>query len=78
MSNAEQQPAVELVAAFDLIPGHATTVAEVCLWTGRVPEVSDAPRRWVVVRTDDWPMSSDMARQLAAALLRAADRAEAR
>jgi hypothetical protein len=73
---ASSDPAAEPVAAVELIPGHATTAAEVWLWSGSVPEVSDAPDRWVVLRADDWPMSAAAARRLAAALIQAAERAE--
>jgi hypothetical protein len=72
----DPETAPERIAALELIPGHATTAAEVWLWQGRVREVSDHPGPWVVLRTDDWPMSSHAARELAAALVRAADRAE--
>jgi hypothetical protein len=72
----DPQTAPERIAALELIPGHATTAAEVWLWQGRVQEVSDNPGPWVVLRADDWPMSSDAARELAAALVLAADRAE--
>ena len=65
------------VAALELIPGHAGTVAEVLLWHGAVPGVSGRRGPWVVLRGDDWPMSADAARQLAAALMHAADCAEA-
>lgn len=65
------------VAALELVPGHATTEAEIFLWTGRVPEAGDHAGPWVVLRTDDWPMSPATARELAGALLSAAERADA-
>jgi hypothetical protein len=74
--HSSPEPAPERIADLELIPGQAATAAEVWLWTGTVPEVGDDPRPWVVLRTDDWPMSADRARRLAAALVRAADRAE--
>lgn len=70
-------PPPERIGTLPLIPGHASTAAEVWVWQGRVPEVSHHARSWVVLRTDDWPMSAESARELAAALLRAADRVEA-
>ena len=76
MHPPDPETAAERIAALELIPGHATTAAEVWLWQGRVREISDHPGPWVVLRTDDWPMSSKAARELAAALVRAADRAE--
>ena len=76
MHPPDPQTTPERIAALELIPGHATTAAEVWLWQGRVPEVSDHPGSWVVLRADDWPMSSDAARELAAALVLAADRAD--
>lgn len=78
VSEPDNLPLVERIAALELIPGHATTAAEVRLWHGRVPEVSEVARRWVVLDTDDWPMSPDAARLLAAALVRAADQVDAR
>lgn len=65
------------VAAFELVPGHPATEAEVSLWSGALPGAAGACGTWVVLRGDDWPMSADVARRLAAALLEAADRAEA-
>jgi hypothetical protein len=65
------------VAAFELIPGHPATGAEVLLWCGAVPGVSEDRGPWVVLRGDDWPMSADVARRLAAALVEAADRVDA-
>jgi hypothetical protein len=65
------------VAALELIPGHAATEAEVLLYSGAVPGVTDSHGPWVVLRGDDWPMSAASARRLAAAILHAADRAEA-
>jgi hypothetical protein len=70
----------EEVATMELIPGHAGTAAEVWVWRGSVPGVSDVPaddgQFHVVLRADDWPMSSAAARRLATALLEAAERAE--
>ena len=68
----------ERVDTVELIPGHTEALAEVWLWHGRVPEVSDAPRVWVSLQADDWPMCPEVARRLAAALLTAAAMAEAR
>ena len=68
--------APDVIAALEQIPGHAATAAEVWVWQGAVPEASDHPGPWVVLRADDWPMSSGTARELAAALLAAADRVE--
>jgi hypothetical protein len=65
------------VAALELIPGHATTEAEVVIWSGPVPGVTGQHGPWVVLRGDDWPMTPTVARSLAAALLQAADRVEA-
>jgi hypothetical protein len=65
------------VNTVELIPGHPETRAEVWLWYGGIPEVSDDPRLWVSLQSDDWPMSPGTARRLAAALLTAAARAEA-
>ena len=65
------------VAAFELMPGHPTTAAEVVLWWGEVHGMPESRGPWVVLRGDDWPMSTDVARRLAAALLEAAERAEA-
>jgi len=64
-------------AAFELIPGHAATEAEVLVLSGAVPGVTEQPGPWVVLRGDDWPMSAGTARRLAAALMHAADRLEA-
>jgi hypothetical protein len=75
--HGEPEPGSEKIVGLQQIPGHATTTAEVWLWRGRVPEVCDEPRPWVVLRADDWPMSSHAARRLAEALLQAADRADA-
>jgi hypothetical protein len=75
VSHADAGPAQEKIAGLQLVPGHNTTAAEVWLWQGRFPEAHDRPRPWVVLRTDDWPMSAESARALAAALLRA-DRVE--
>jgi hypothetical protein len=61
------------VAAVELIPGQAATEAEVLVWFGTLPGVVEHPGPWVVLRGDDWPMNADAARQLAAALLTAAD-----
>ncbi|MCU1671109.1 MAG: hypothetical protein JWP40_4036 [Blastococcus sp.] len=71
------RPASERLASLELIPGAPTTAAEVWLWHGRVPDVGHGESPWVVLRADDWPMSSHSARELAAALLLAADRVEA-
>ena len=76
MQSPDPEPAPEQIAALELIPGHPATAAEVWLWPGRVPEVSDHPRPWVLLRADDWPMSPDAARTLATAIVLAADRAE--
>ena len=65
------------VAAMELIPGHAATEAEVLLFTGAIPGVTEHVGPWVVLRGDDWPMSATSARALAGALLRAAARVEA-
>lgn len=72
-----QDPGTRKVAVLPLIPGHVATEAEVWLWTGTVPQAGDQPGPWVVLRTDDWPMSPAIARELAGALLSAADRADA-
>lgn len=76
MHPAEPERTPDVIAALEQIPGHAATAAEVWVWEGPVPEVSDHPASWVVLRADDWPMSSVTARALAAALLQAADRVE--
>ncbi|SFL29329.1 hypothetical protein [Geodermatophilus ruber] len=47
------------------------------LFSGAVPGVTEHPGPWVVLRGDDWPMSTGVARRLAAALLNAVDRLEA-
>jgi hypothetical protein len=60
----------------ELVPGHSATAAEVWLWRGEVPDDGDNSTPRVVLRADDWPMSSAAARKLAAALLIAAERAE--
>lgn len=65
------------VATFELMPGHPTTAAEVALWWGEVHGVPEHRGPWVVLHGDDWPMSTAVARRLAAALTEAADRAEA-
>jgi len=65
-----------LIDTLELIPGHADTVAEVWLWHGRVPEVSDDPRIWISLKSDDWPMCPATARCLASALMAAAAVAE--
>lgn len=65
------------IETLELIPGHPNTAAEVWLWDGRVPELADEPRRWISLRTDDWPMCPATARGLASALLAAAAIAEA-
>jgi hypothetical protein len=68
-------PAAASVATLQLVPGHPTTAAEVFLWHGAVLGIDDPPQMRVVLRADDWPMTPERARQLAALLLRAADRA---
>ena len=68
--------AYEEIATVELIPGHAVTAAEVWLWHGETPGVSADASTRVVLSVDDWPMSSSSARQLAAALVVAAKRAE--
>ena len=75
MQHVELAASAEKVAGLELIPGHATTTAEVWVWRGPLPDVHDGSRSCVVLRADDWPMSADRARELAAALLEAADRA---
>lgn len=77
MPHSKPSSAASRIAALELIPGHAGTEAEVLLWSGAVPGVTEHAGPWVVLRGDDWPMGATAARQLAAALLRAADRAEA-
>ena len=76
MQSADPECSTERVAALELIPGHASTTAEVWIWQGHVPELDGEPRPWVMLRSDDWPMSSEAARELAAALIRAAERVE--
>jgi hypothetical protein len=73
----DRPPVPSQVSALELIPGHAATEAEVVLWSGAVPGVTEHRGPWVVVRVDDWPMGADAARRLAAALVEAADRVEA-
>ena len=65
------------VATMELIPGHAATEAEVLLYTGAIPGVTEHVGPWVVLRGVDWPMSATSARALAGVLLRAASWAEA-
>jgi len=72
----EPDPAPDVIAALEQVPGHATTWAEVWVWQGCVPDVSEQSGPWVVLRADDWPMHPRTARELAAALVEAADRAE--
>jgi hypothetical protein len=76
MQPAEPGSAPGRIAALELMPGHPATEAEVWVWEGRRPEPGDDFGAWVVLRGDDWPMSPEVARELAAALLRAADHAE--
>lgn len=88
MSPRSQKQALEVVAALELIPGHPATAAEVWLWHGpaagpRGDEDAEDDHRIgaggsprVVLRADDWPMHAESARQLALALLGAAERAE--
>ncbi len=73
MHPADAEPQPERITRVEQIPGQASTSAEVWLWRGCVPEVGDDLRPWVVLQADDWPMSADTARELAATLLRAAD-----
>jgi hypothetical protein len=73
----DRPSASDKITAFELIPGHAVTEAEVSLYSGAVPGVTDHPGPWVVLRGDDWPMSATAARRLASALLHAADRVDA-
>jgi len=77
MNHPPQDAALEIVEELELIPGQPTTVAQVWMWRGPVPHVSELPLPWVVLHGDDWPMSPHVARKLAAALVRGADRAEA-
>jgi hypothetical protein len=72
----EQDPSAEQVTVLEQIPGHPATAAEVWLWSGSAPGLPEATGPRVVLRADDWPMSPDAARRLAAALLEAAERAE--
>lgn len=86
MNHPRQHRPREVVAALELIPGHAATAAEVWLWHGPTPGIDEQPtagdqpgdagRPRIVLRADDWPMHADSARQLAAALLSAAERAD--
>ena len=76
MLHPDRSSALSRVAAVELIPGHPPTEAEVWLWCGAVPGVTEHHGPWVVLRGDDWPMGADAARRLAAALLEAADRVD--
>jgi hypothetical protein len=60
----------------ELISGQAATAAEVWLWHDPVPPAQNHATPRVVLRADDWPMSADAARQLAALLIDAARRAD--
>lgn len=76
MPHPDRSSASRRVAAVELIPGHPATEAEVWLWCGAVPGVTEHHGPWVVLRGDDWPMDADAARRLAAALVQAADRVD--
>jgi hypothetical protein len=76
MAFRSDESAHEPVATMEQIPGHAATVAEVWLWRDPAPTAQNHATPRVVLQADDWPMSAEAARQLAALLIVAAQRAE--